>query len=184
EQLRALAGLPIEHLDAGRPLQVIDVADLADAAHRQRLAVRRERQAADAADRVDTLLAVPRVHARRLDAGDELARRRLPDADVADLVAGRQVLAVGRERDGVEHRREVVGRLLLVPLQLVQQLAGAGVPQLAHHVVGDAGERLAVGAGRDLAYPPGMRLDGAARLLLRHVPPDQLAVVAARDGNL
>src|SRR5260370_28208556 len=52
EFVRARSLPPIEHLDAGFAVQVVDVADLADTAHPQALAIRGEGQRADASDRI------------------------------------------------------------------------------------------------------------------------------------
>src|SRR5262249_41510657 len=122
---------------------------------------------------------------RRVGRPDLLAGRRLPDDDFADLVAGRDVLAVGGEGAGVEHRREVVGRDLGVAAQLVPLLTRGGVPDAADHVVGDAHNRLAVRRGDDGTNPFGVGvLDGADRRPFRAVPPDEFAVPAAGDEGV
>ena len=140
---------PVEDLDAGRAVEVVDVADLADAADGEPLAVGREGQRADAADRVTPLHRVPGVHAGRLERGGLLARRDVPDDDVADLVAGRQVAGRRARR---RRRRASTGSgaasVSAWPRSSWTQLAGLGVPEPADHVVGDAGDGLAVAARR------------------------------------
>ena len=118
ELVRPLALPPVEDLDAGLAFEVVDVADLADPADGQQVAVGREgqrrgcrRSSAGAAVGSQVYIIGASSVASRLPGGD------LPDDDVADLVAGRQVPAVGREGAGVEHRGEVVRRRLGVAAQ-------------------------------------------------------------------
>src|SRR5207244_7348076 len=63
----ALAAGPVEDFDARRPLQGIDVADLADAADGEVRAVRRECECPDATDGANALHAVPRVERGRIE---------------------------------------------------------------------------------------------------------------------
>jgi hypothetical protein len=62
------------------------------------------------------------------------------------------------------------------------QGAGLGVPEAADHVIGDAGDRRTVGRRGHVADPLRVRLNRANALAPLQVPPDQLAVVASRDG--
>ena len=77
--MNSLLRLPIEDFDSGWTVQVIDVADRTDPANRQMSIVVRERQAANAADRMATLLRIPRVHERGFEFRQFFATRYFVD---------------------------------------------------------------------------------------------------------
>src|SRR4051794_18201072 len=84
----------------------VGVAHRADAASDQRLAVGDERERVDAALVTVRLDDAPAREPRRREAGEQLTRRHLPDADLPHEVAGGDVSAVRAEGDGL-HRRDV-----------------------------------------------------------------------------
>ena len=153
-----------------------------------RLAVGRKRQRADAADRVPPLDRVPGVELGCLERGQRSAGIDIPDDDVADLVAGRQMAAVGRDGHGEEHRGEVGRRQLGMAAQLVDQPAARDIPEPADHVVGHAGDDASIGRGRDAADPFGMgedisrtcERDSTFHQIKRPSYPPETSVVPAR----
>ena len=68
--------------------------------------------------------------------------------------------------------------------QFVEHFAVGGVPEPAHHVVGDTGDRFAIGRSDDFTNPFCMCFDRADLFARLDVPPDEPAVVAAGDGRL
>ena len=183
--VQRLAGLPLEEFDPRRTAQVIDVANLADAAYGQQFAVVTESDTANAANRMATLTRVPGVHDGCFESLQSLAGRHIPDHDMTHLVGSRQPLAILRERYGVEHRWIVVRSHRLVLLERRLQLATLDVPYLHVHVVRHAGHQPTIGTGSHATDAFGMSGLGDPDLLAGlDVPPDQPPIVTAADNRL
>ena len=73
----------------------------------------------------------------------------------------------------------MIGCHFLMTTQLLMHASVLSIPQAAHHIVGDAGDQLAVGRGNAVTNPKPMSLDLTHLLTRFNVPPDQAAIVRA-----
>ena len=73
-----------------------------------------------------------------------------------------------------------MGRHQLVVDQRVKQISRFGIPDLANHVIGHAGDSLAIGRRHDFSNPSFMCDHMTTGQTLFDIPPDQAAVIAAR----
>src|SRR5262249_52755574 len=185
ELVDAHAADPIVDFDARRALQGVDVADLADAADGELRAVGRKRQAANAADRADALHAIPGVQRRRFYDAELHSGRRVPDDNVADAIARRQMPDIIGISAHIQHRAEMRRCAFFVATKFVQLFSRGDVPDSADHIVGDAGDFRPIRRYGEMTNLPGMRvIDRAHGAAILNVPPDQPAIVAAGDRGI
>src|SRR5262245_44056452 len=78
----------------------------------------------------------------------------------------------------------MIGRLLLVSVQLRAQFSGGNLPQATGHVVADASNQLTVRRSDKLANPAAVGVFDLVYDLAVKLPPQQFAIVAAADQQV
>ena len=97
DDLERLAFFPVKDFEPAGSPKVIDVADLLNTAGVELFAVRRKTQAAQAPNRMPAGARIPSVMAGRIKGFHGLKGLGLANDHVAQLIAGGEQLAIGRE---------------------------------------------------------------------------------------